>query len=72
MAAPTSRRAVPSAFITHTCVSSIVVSEEVSARFVANIAIDRPSGDQTGLYSAFLVFDNCFTLRLAMFSVNTS
>ncbi len=48
MAAPISRRPVPSAFITHTCVSSMVVSEEVSGRVVASMAMDAPSGDHAG------------------------
>jgi hypothetical protein len=39
---------VPSALITQTFVSSIVVSDDVSGRLVPLNATSRPSGDQRG------------------------
>ena len=47
---------LPSAFITQTCVSSIVVSDEVRrARGARASRCDAPSGDHAGWYSALFV-----------------
>src|SRR5262249_8914142 len=52
---PSSRRFFPSASISQTCVSSMVVSRSVNPRLVASYTIVFPSGDQCGRYSAFSV-----------------
>ena len=72
MAAPSSRRSLPSAFITQTWVSSMVVSEDVSGRVVASIAIADPSGDQTGWDSTPFVSVTRRTLARAMLTAKTS
>ncbi len=51
---------LPSAFINQICVSSMVVSEEVSPRVVPSNAMARPSGDQRGSYTTLSV---CVSLR---------
>jgi hypothetical protein len=69
---PNSRRFEPSAFMIQTCVSSIVVSDDVSSRFVPRYAIVRPSGDQTGWYSALRVFVSWRMAPDARLRANTS
>ncbi len=63
---------MPSAFITHTCVSSIVVSDEVRSRVVPVKAMRVPSGDHTGVYSALLVEVSRRVSRVRVDTANTS
>jgi hypothetical protein len=68
---PTSR-APYRARIIHTCVSSIVVSDDVSGRVVAWNAMSLPSGDHFGSYSALFVSVIRRTDPSATFTANTS
>ena len=58
--------------ITHTCVSSIVVSEEVRLRRVPRYATILPFGDQIGRYSALGVSVSRRTSPLAACAAKTS
>ena len=58
--------------ITHTCVSSLVVSEDVSSRVVPEDAIRVPSGDHTGSYSALLVLVSRSTMPSRELTVKMS
>ena len=72
MPAPSSTRPVPSAFITQTWVSSMVVSDEVESRRVPANASLVPSGDHTGVYSALRLLVSRRTRRVRAETVNTS
>ena len=58
--------------MSQTCVSSIVVSDDVSSRRVPRKAIDLPSGDQAGEYSALFVRESMRCEPSATFTARIS